>query len=87
MELEYNHRLSLLNALNSCNDEIATAKAIIEKSKEIIKEESLKEKINRNQKRITEKREVIASFEITQFLAEKQKELIEKAFISNEIDF
>ena len=81
MELKKRHRLSLLNALNSAIEKIDLAKAIILKENEKIGEGFANDKL------FTESCEIIASFEIQQFLGEREKKLIEQSFINNEIDF
>jgi len=81
MELKKRHRLSLLNALNSAIEKIDLAKAIILKENKKISD------YNGESKEFYTSCEIIASFEIQQFLGEKEKELIEQSFINNEIDF
>jgi len=78
MELTKGHRISLMNALSKCNEEIEIANSIIERAKE---------KIKNNEGTLDSNQDLISSFEIQKFLNENRKELIEMGLINNEIDF
>jgi len=75
MKTTKTHRISLMTALKKCNEEIILAESIIEKEKQKITKD------NNNSK------DAISIFEIQLFLNEKQRDLIEKSLIDNEIDF